>query len=167
MADFFKHENMDFAIIGAFGLHAYGYSRATRDIDFLTRLSYQTKIITFLDSLGFETLQKTDAFSNHLHAIGNTRVDLMYIDGRTADIMFSDIRRVTLFGKDDLPVVSPEHLVALKLFAAQNDPQRKLKELADIQELLRHISCDMKTIHSYFVKYGFKESYEEVTGEKE
>jgi hypothetical protein len=35
------------------------------------------------------------------------------------------------------PVTSPEHLIALKLFAALNDPERKFKELSDIEELLR------------------------------
>lgn len=56
MVDFFNRERMDFAVIGAFGLHAYGYSRTTRDIDFLARIKSQEKIVVFLDSIGFELL---------------------------------------------------------------------------------------------------------------
>lgn len=37
MMDYFHREHMDFALAGAYALHAYGYTRATRDVDFLTR----------------------------------------------------------------------------------------------------------------------------------
>ncbi|HEX2957924.1 MAG TPA: hypothetical protein VHO70_13910 [Chitinispirillaceae bacterium] len=67
----FKEENIEFAVIGSFGLHAYGYTRATNDIDFIVRLSSQPRIIEFFDSLGFEPLQITSAFSNHLHPLGS------------------------------------------------------------------------------------------------
>ncbi|MDD5673309.1 MAG: hypothetical protein PHC61_04045, partial [Chitinivibrionales bacterium] len=110
MADFFKRQNMDFAVIGAFGLHALGYTRATRDIDFITRFKYQKKIITYLLSLGFETTQQTSAFSNHVHPVGDTRVDIMYVEGATADEIFSATKKALLFDKTELPVVSPEHL---------------------------------------------------------
>jgi hypothetical protein len=35
-----------------------------------------------------------------------------------------------------VPVVRPEHLIALKIFAMKNDPERTFREIADIQELL-------------------------------
>jgi len=166
MTGFFDRERMEFAVIGAFGLHAYGYTRATRDIDFITRLENQGRIIRFLDSLGFELLQKTSAFSNHLHPLGSIRIDMMYVDGKTADAIFADIRKVTLFEKNETPVVSPEHLIALKLFAAMNDPQRKYREFADVQEIARKVDVDKEKVHQYFVKYGFEGLYEEIFGKK-
>jgi hypothetical protein len=33
LTEFFLHEEFDFAVIGAFALYAYGYTRATRDVD--------------------------------------------------------------------------------------------------------------------------------------
>jgi hypothetical protein len=165
MIDFFNRERMDFAVIGAFGLQAFGYVRATRDIDFLTRIEHQEKIVKYLSSLGFETLQRTDAFSNHLHPIGDARVDIMYVEGATADKMLSSAKKALLFGNYEVPVVSPEHLIALKLFAAHNDPQRKYREFSDIQEILRRVMVDKKVVKEYFIRYGFEEIHEEITGE--
>jgi hypothetical protein len=36
MADFFEREKVPFALAGAFALHAYGFSRATSDVEFVT-----------------------------------------------------------------------------------------------------------------------------------
>jgi hypothetical protein len=127
----FRQENIEFAVIGAFGLHSYGYTRATKDIDFIVRLSNQPRILNFLNSLGFEALQITNSFSNHLHPLGSVRVDLMYIEGATAESIFSKTKNMVLFNEITLPVVCPEHLIALKLFSASSDPTRKYKDLGD------------------------------------
>ena len=42
---FFKRNKMDFGIVGAFALCSYGYVRATRDIDFITRIENREKTI--------------------------------------------------------------------------------------------------------------------------
>ena len=70
LTDFFNHEKLDYALIGAFALHAYGYTRATKDVDFITRLEYQEIIIKYLESIDFETLNRSDSFSNHLYSVG-------------------------------------------------------------------------------------------------
>ena len=165
MADFFIREKMAFAVIGAFGLQAFGYVRATRDIDFITRREYREKIIRHLESLGFDTIQKTDAFSNHVHPLGNARIDLMYVEHSTADTIFSSVQKAVFFENTELPVVSPEHLIALKLFAAHNEPKRKLRELSDIQDILRRVTVDRTVVKKCFETYGFKEKYEEIASE--
>ncbi len=33
LIDFFERERIDYALIGAFALKAYGYTRATQDVD--------------------------------------------------------------------------------------------------------------------------------------
>jgi predicted RNase H-like HicB family nuclease len=45
---FFAREEIDFALIGAFALKAYGYVRATQDVDFLVKGKDQEKIIIAL-----------------------------------------------------------------------------------------------------------------------
>ncbi len=40
ITEFFNHENFDYAVIRAFALYAYGYTRATSDIDFITISEY-------------------------------------------------------------------------------------------------------------------------------
>jgi hypothetical protein len=164
MVDFFNRERMEYAVIGAFSLHAFGYVRATRDIDFITRLAYQKSIVKFLVSLGFETLQRTDAFSNHVHPVGNARIDIMYVENETAEKIFSSTQRSLLFEKLELPVVSPEHLIALKLFAAHSDSSRKFREFSDIQEVMKRTRVDRTVVRNYFKKYGFEDMYEEIAG---
>jgi hypothetical protein len=161
VSEFFKHEQIDYAVIGAFALYGYGYVRATRDIDFITRSQYQEKITRFLESLGFETVHRSESFSNHLHPVGATRVDIMYIDGKTADEFFSATQEKVLFEDVAVPVAGAEHLIALKLFAAQNNPDRKFKELSDIREIVNRSKVNSSKIKEYFVKYGLEKYYDD------
>lgn len=165
LTEFFNRDHLDYAVIGAFALYAYGYTRATRDVDFITRFEYQDKIVRYLESIGFETLNRSEGFSNHLHPIDSIRIDLVYIEGETADIIFGATQKRSFFENHELPVVSPEHLVALKLFAVHNDPDRKHKELADIKEILRITEVDKGRIREYFRKYGLEDYYGEIAGE--
>jgi predicted nucleotidyltransferase len=162
LIEFFNREDFDYAVIGAFALHAYGYTRATRDVDFITRFEYQDKIVGYLESLGFETLNRSEGYSNHLHSVGAVRIDLVYVSDKTADIVFESTKKMAIFEDFELPVVSPEHLVALKLFAVHNDPSRKYRELADIKEILQLTDVDNDTIREYFRKYDLEEYYDEI-----
>jgi len=166
LTEFFEQQNFDYALIGAFALHAYGYTRVTKDVDFITRLQYREQIIEYLESMDFETINCTDAFSNHLFPAGSIRLDLLYVNGETASLIFESLEEKKLFGELKIPVVSPEHLVALKLFAASADPERKFKELADIKELIKISKIEPKSIKNYFIKYKLEEYFDEITGNK-
>lgn len=166
LSEFFRRENIEFGIIGAFALYAYGYVRATRDIDFITRTEHKKKIITFLESLGLETTFSSNAFSTHQHPIDSVRVDIMYVEGATADDIFNATQDKLIFKGVKLPVVSVEHLVAMKLFAIRNNPERKFKDLADIKEILSRTTFNREIVKEYFYKYGQEEYYEEIAGEK-
>jgi predicted nucleotidyltransferase len=165
LSGFFQREKMDYGIIGAFALFSYGYSRATQDIDFITRVENRSKVSAYLESLGFETIFSSEAFSNHLHPIDSVRVDIMYVEGATADAVLGSVEKRMVFHGLELPVVSSEHLIAMKLFAIQNNPERKFKDLADIKEILRHSKCDMRIVRGYFRKYGQESYYNELSGE--
>jgi hypothetical protein len=165
LTEFFKQENMDYAVVGAFALYAYGYTRTTKDIDFITRIEYQEKIITFLELCEFETLHCSDGFSNHLHPIRKDRIDIIYISDQTAEIILGSAKKKLVLHNLELPVVCPEHLVALKLFAIQNDPARKFKELADIKEVLCLTNIDKAVIKELFEKYNLDEYFDESVGE--
>jgi hypothetical protein len=149
-----ERERIRYAIIGAFALAGYGYVRATRDIDILLDVDNGDRVVSYLESLGFETLHRTSAFSNHLHPVGSTRLDLMFVEGETAQEIFSAVRPLLVLRGAALPVVAPQHLMAMKLFAAKHDPARKLKELGDIKELVDRTGMDRATIESCFATYG-------------
>ncbi len=162
LTDFFTREGMDYAVIGAYALYAYGYIRATRDMDFITRVEYQPAIIAYLESIGFETVHRSEGFSNHLHAVGFIRLDLIYADKATADRIFAAVTAKLVLESLELPVVSPEHLMALKLFAVKNNSARKLKELADIRELIRRTRLPAATVRGYLQQYGLENLYDDL-----
>ncbi|RJR34249.1 MAG: hypothetical protein C4576_26860 [Desulfobacteraceae bacterium] len=163
----FAKEKIDYALIGAFALNAYGYVRATRDVDFIVRSRDQGRIVAFLESLGFETIYRSSGYSNHVHQLpGLGRIDFVYVMGETAEQIFQNARELPVLGDLKLPVASLEHIVALKVFAMKNAPERALREMADIQHLIRHSGLDPRAVRRYFDKYDQMERYFEITGKK-
>ena len=168
LANHFKQEKVDYALIGAFALKAYGYVRATQDVDFLVGNKHQHKTIAYLESLGYETIYRSAGYSNHVHPVSKLgRIDFVYVKGQTAKNIFRETRRLFVLGDLSLPVISPEHLIALKVFAMKNDPDRIFREMADIKHILSLPGIDMEVIEKYFKKYGQLERYYELIGKKE
>jgi hypothetical protein len=89
----------------------------------------------------------------------------MYVGGATADEIFSAVQRRIIFNHREYPVASPEHLIAMKLFAVYNEPDRKFKDLADIKEIINNTEVDKETIKKLFKKYALEEYYESIAGE--
>ena len=167
LTSFFEQAEIDYALVGAFALKAYGYLRATEDVDFLVRGAYQGRIITYLESLGYKTIYRSAGYSNHVHPLAKLgRIDFIYVERETADIILSEA--VPLFLMDDIsvPVVRAEHLIALKVFAMKNNPERSFREMADLQYLLKLPGLDLEEIRGYFEKYGQMEKYDELTKKK-
>ena len=129
----------------------------------------QERVVRFLESLGYETLYRSKGFSNHVHPLASLgRVDFVYVEGETADKLFSGTKRIMISETISVPVVRPEHLIALKIFAMKNDPERTFREMADIQQLLNLTSqsVDIDEVKGYFEKYGQLEKFYELTGRK-
>ena len=66
-----------------------------------------------------------------------------------------------------MPVVKLEHIVALKIFAMKNDPDRALREMADIKELINLPETNIQEVQKYFEKYGLMGRYHDIIGEKQ
>lgn len=162
---FFEKEQVAYALIGAFALKAYGYLRATQDVDFLVPSRDQEKIIRYLEALGYETVYRSKGFSNHVHTLpALARIDFVYVEGETAERMFSETRPLLILEGLTIPVVKAEHLIALKVFAMKNDPERTFREMADLQQLLRLPGINHREVREYFERCGQLEKYEELTG---
>ena len=161
---FFQRAQIDYAVVGAFALKAHGYLRATEDVDFLVRGTHQSRIIAYVESLGYGTIYRSAGYSNHVHPLSSLgRIDFIYVEGETADIILSEARPLLVLDDISVPVVRAEHLVALKAFAMKNDPERSLREMADLQYLLKLPGLDLEEIRGYFQKYGQMEKYNELT----
>ena len=79
---FFARKEIDFAVIGAFALKAYGYVRATQDVDFLVRGKDQEKIIPFLETLGYETRYRSKRVFKPSSPTGTPRPHRFRVRGR-------------------------------------------------------------------------------------
>lgn len=163
IGEFFDHAGFRYAVIGAFGLHAYGLSRGTFDMDFVTQTEAQAPLVTFLEALGYETLHVSAGYSNHLHALAALgRVDIVYVAGETSDRLFDAVRLMPGPGEQRVPVPRPEHLAAMKVHAMKNDPRRTLGELDDIRFLLELPGIDEEEIRGYFERAGLRDRYDEL-----
>jgi hypothetical protein len=89
------------------------------------------------------------------------------VKGDTAETIFNETAKLLVLGNLTLPVVKPEHIVALKVFAMKNDPERALREMADIKELLNLLEINLQKVQKYFEKYGQMERYYDIIGEKQ
>jgi hypothetical protein len=160
---FFEREGFNYAVIGAFALHAYGLTRATRDLDFVTESSAQQKLIMFLETLGYETLHVSSGYSNHLHCDpAKGRLDFVYVSGDTNRLLFGSAQKMMVLGDIAVPVPRAEHLVAMKIQAMKNDPERTFQEMADILFLVRLPGIDKSEVKEYFKRQGLMDKYHEI-----
>ena len=163
LVPFLTREKCRFALAGAFALHVYGLSRATGDVDFIMDTACRKKVIGFLEGLGYETIYHSKGYSNHVHSLSSMgRLDFIYVEGKTADKLFSQTVDGLSIGKWSIPVPSAEHLIALKVLAMKNDPSRTFREMADIQFLMNLPGVNQEDVKRYFDQFGMIERYNEI-----
>ncbi|QTA87044.1 hypothetical protein [Desulfonema magnum] len=137
--------NIPFAVIGAMALAAYGLPRYTADADFLTESRYQPKLLLLMEKLGYTCRQKTDTFAQFDSEMGVLGyADFMFISSESGKDMLR--RRVVIrdaMARASYPVIQPSDYIILKLMAVANNPDRSLKDEADILELLKLYSKNL------------------------
>jgi Nucleotidyl transferase AbiEii toxin, Type IV TA system len=149
-------------LAGGLAMQALGSGRATQDLDLVTDTEVREGLVGFMESLGYETLYRSLAFSNHVHRDSRLgRVDFIYVDPHTAQRLIGDARSVEWFGQQVL-VPSAEHMIAMKVHAVKNDRTRDLRELADIRFLLERDGVDRARVRGYFEAAGLWEKYGEL-----
>ena len=152
-----------YAVVGGVALAALGMPRTTLDLDLATDSAAQPRLVGLLERLGYETVHRSPGYSNHLHREPERgRVDVVYVDGDTAQRLFSAVRRLPGFGGLMMPVAAPEHLAAMKVLAMKNDPARTFQELADIRFLLNLPDVDRDAVREYFARHGLLERFHDV-----
>jgi hypothetical protein len=160
---FLEERKVRYGIVGAVGLHAYGLTRATADLDFVVEERGRPDLIRFLESLGYESVHVSEGYSNHVHPLGSRgRIDFVYVDEKTAEILFEDARSLDVLPGRKALVPRPEHLAAMKVLAMKNDPARTFQEMSDIRYLLTLPGVDAQKIRDYFVKHGLESRFDEI-----
>jgi len=159
-----EQQGHHWAMAGGLAMQAHGLSRTTQDLDLVVDAAVQSELLAFMESLGYRTLHASAGFSNHLHADSSFgRVDFIYVDRETADQIFPAAATRAWEGRS-LPVISAEHLIAMKVHAMKNDPSRTFGELADIQHLMRGAGMDRKRVRRYFESAGLLDRFDELLG---
>ena len=125
-----------FLVIGGFAVNAYRFNRATQDVDCMVASENRTVLAKSLTDRGFVEFQMDAGFSRFRHeSIAYPVVDVMRVDESTWSKMWPARMETELFG---IPVQVPAlpHLIALKLHAMKQNPERLLKDGNDITQLL-------------------------------
>ena len=153
----------DWAVVGGLALAVHGAGRVTTDVDIAVERWAQGALVEFLESVGYETLHVSEGYSNHAHedpAMG--RLDVVYVDASTADDLLGGAATFEIFPGVRAKVPCAEHLVAMKVLAAKNDPGRRLQEMADIVALLRAKELGADSVRRYFERHDSIDTWEQV-----
>lgn len=154
-----------FAVIGAMALGIYGLPRFTADIDLITEGRFWTALQSIMKRLGYTCYQKTDTFAQFESEHGFLGyIDFMFVN--TPDGRAILERRVEI--EDELlgkyPVVQPTDYVILKMMAVANNPERSVKDEADIAAFINLLQnrqvpgdfepLDMERIYLFADRFG-------------
>ena len=161
---FLGKERFRVAVIGGVALTAYGHLRMTLDLDLVTDSAAQETLIAFMESQGFVTLHRSSGYSNHRHPDRNRgRVDFMYVRGETADKLFASAKELPGPRGRSILVPKPEHLIAMKVQAMKDAPERTWQDLVDIAYLFRLDGVNRDQVRLYFESAGLLEKWYELT----
>jgi hypothetical protein len=137
------------AVVGGVALAGYGHPRMTLDLDLVTDIAAQDALVAFMES--------------HLHPDRrHGRVDVVYVRGETARRLFDGLRSVPGPGGRVIKVPKPEHLIAMKVQAMRDAPERTWQELVDIGHLVQIDGVDRDEVRGYFEKNGLTERWHEL-----
>jgi hypothetical protein len=162
-SDFFDREGIRYAVIGGVAATAWGRVRSTFDLDFAVRAEDSARIVAFAESLGYETLYISKAFSNHVHPDRNLgRVDFMYLRGMTAEDVLDATTLKPLIDDRDLPVAHPEHLAMMKALSMRNDTNRMRYEGEDVRVLLNVEGVNRDRVREYYRRLGLLEMFDAI-----
>jgi hypothetical protein len=160
---FLSEAGHSFGIVGGVALAAYGHPRLTLDLDFVVDAAAQDEVIGFMEGRGFLTLHRSSGYSNHRHAVERRRrVDFMYVRDDTAARVLRGLRQLPGPGGRLIPVPRPEHLIAMKVHAIKQAPERTWQDMADIGYLVRLDGVSRDEVRGYFSKHGLEDRWRDL-----
>jgi len=143
-------------LIGGYALQAHGVVRQTLDVDCLIAESSSKNLENILSKLGYRVKARTSNFIRFTHSSAFLEdVDVLLVDESTFDEMIK-MSSNFVSGVVQWRVPCLSHLIALKLHAVKNNPDRELRDLADIITVLKNNpgSLSKSEINNLCLKYG-------------
>jgi hypothetical protein len=124
-------------IIGAGALAAHGAPRYTRDIDLLTDHASARKLVRNLLDRGWKGPPPSrDVFFYTFESPAGVEVDVL----GAAEQLYLDVIEGAMKGRflgEEVLIPTPEHYVLLKLRAAEDSPEDRLKHMSDALKMLQ------------------------------
>jgi hypothetical protein len=141
-------DGIPYAIAGAMAMNAHGYRRVTTDVDVL--LTREGLARFKANHLGRGWVERFPGSKGMRDAELGVKIDVLITgdypgDGKPKSVSFPD-PSVAVRG-EGFNVLSVEKLVELKLASGMTNPDR-LKDLADVQELVRHVGLALELADS-------------------
>jgi len=133
-----RAEGIDHVIVGGMALVLHGYVRVTGDVDLVTTPDGLNAINLRLVGRGYT------AFEGSRKKLRDTEtgVDIEFIttgefpgDGKPKPVSFPDPKDVAV-DRDGISVISLPKLIELKLASGLSAEHRRLRDLADVQDLI-------------------------------
>jgi predicted nucleotidyltransferase len=163
--DQFNKQRVRCAIIGGFALHAAGFPRATKDIDFLVHVEDLSKVKSILTGFGYDILHESKDVINFwgkLKELGG--IDFIIAHRKYALAMLPKSKPYEIVKGCMVNVVVPEDIIGLKLQAMANDPSRVAQDMVDVQWLIRnhHQVLNKELLKEYFGLFGQETILEDI-----
>jgi len=159
---------LEYLIIGGYAASYWGTPRFTADIDFAIERTQFPKVESIMASLSYvlDFKHPKGSFVHFSPSTGSDfRIDFVIVDSSTWKELY-DKKSYADFGLEiKCPVVSPIHLIAMKLHSAkQPDRNEYLKDLADIIEVMLAQNITFQTLESdgILTKYGSESTNNEL-----
>ncbi len=139
VTDRLKEEGIDYAIIGGMALVAHGYVRFTNDVNLLTTREGLNLIHERLVGRGYRP-----AFEGARKKLRDTQtgIDVEFItsgefpgDGKPKSVVFP-VPHDASIDRDGRRVITLPKLIELKLASGLSAEHRRLRDLADVQDLI-------------------------------
>ncbi len=160
----FKRENVHYALMGGVAMSAWGVVRATVDLDYLVLAEDMEKIEKIMQKYGYQCIYKTENVSQYrsdLKIYGS--IDFLHAFRETARAMLERAVVKKVYNEQyEVRVLCPEDLVGLKVQAMVNDPEREMKEKADIDSIAIALGSqlDWKVIEDYYRMLNKSDDFE-------
>lgn len=162
----FKKAGIDYVLIGGFAVNAHHFSRFTEDIDFMITEEDAPKVAQLLKNLNFELFHEHKNFTRWKASsiYSNVLVDLVFTNRITLTKVLQEGLETTVEGCL-MRVPSLEHLLAMKLHAIKQQPERREhKDWLDIIELITVNKVDVRAdrFKELCLKVGTPELYKRI-----
>jgi hypothetical protein len=160
----FDQQNVQYALIGGFAMHVAGFTRATKDIDFLVKSQDLPKIRRIMEQLGYQLTHESEEFSNYWHPMAPLGcVDYLYAHRSYAKKMLERAQKQKILGDFEAPVLVAEDIIGLKVQSMVNNPLRRSLDMVDIEYLVRNSKkLNLGIIKEYFHLFGLDHELEEL-----